>query len=170
MPTKSFFLPLLSCIMLSSCEAPLVQQPGTVLAHTVWVPRTIAWVRPHPEDAELSRIQYADFPLLCFRDQGKFMQISSYHSLGNGDTIIVATEPGFRVDSGRYRLVALNRVVVTSQPVYQSINFVPLSKKTRLDTLSLTGQSLWYEGIEYRPCTKLSGQSIDSFWAFTRLK
>lgn len=169
MLAKCFFLPLLSCVTLSSCEAPPVQQAGTALANTVWVPRTIAWVRPHPEDAELSGIQYADFPLLCFRDQGKFMRVSSYHSLGDGDTIIVATEPGFRVDSGRYRM-GPNRAVVTSKPVYQSIAFAPLSKKARTDTLSLTGQTLWYKGIEYRPCTKLSGQSIDSFWAFTHLK
>jgi hypothetical protein len=60
--------------------------------------------------------------------------------------------------------------VVTSKPVYQSIAFAPLSNKARTDTLSLTGQTLCYEGIEYRPCTKLSGQSIDSFWAFTHLK
>ena len=169
MLAKCFFWPLLSCVTLSSCEAPPGQQAGTALANTVWVPRAVAWVRPHPDDAELGSIQYADFSLLCFRGQGKFMRVSSYHSLGDGDTIIVATEPGFRVDSGRYRM-GPNRVVVTSKPEYQSINFVPLGKKARTDTLSLSGQTLWYEGIEYRPCTKLSGRSIDLFWAFTRLK
>ena len=133
------------------------------------MPRAVAWVRPYPDDAELGGIQYADFSLLCFWGQGKFMRVSSYHSLGDGDTIIVATEPDFRIDSSRYR-IRPNRVVVTSKPVYQSINFVPLGKKARTDTLSLSGQTLWYEGIEYCPCTKLSGRSIDSFWAFTRLK
>ena len=169
MLAKYSFLTLLSYVTLSSWESSSVQQAGITLANTVWVPRAIAWVRPFPLDAEMQEIQYADFSLLCFRARGQFMRVSSYHSLGPGDTIIVATEPGFRVDFGRYRIEP-NQVVVTSKSVYQSINFVPLGKKARTDTLSLTGRTLWYKGIEYRPCTKLSGRSINSFWAFTRLK
>lgn len=146
------------------------KQPPLALANTVWVPRTIAWVQPFPHDAEMSGIQYADFSLLCFRDQGQFMRVSSYHSRGDNDTIIVATEPGIKVDFGRYR-VEPTRVLVLSKTRYRTINFTPSVKdKARTDTLSFRGQHLVYKGIEYRPYTKLSGQSIRSFWAHNHTK
>jgi hypothetical protein len=165
MLAKRFFLAVLSGGVVGGCDAPSVQQaaPASGLANTVWVPRTIAWVRPHPHDAELSGIQYADFTLLSFRAQDRCLLISAYHSLGDGDTIIVATESA-RVDSGRYRL-APRRVVVRSHNL--SHDFSPVGEKyeARIDTLSFTGRTLVYQGVAYRPYTKLAGQSIDSFWA-----
>jgi hypothetical protein len=164
MLAKRFFLAMLSCGV-GSCDAPSVQKAATAsgLANTVWVPRTIAWVRPHPNDAELSGIQYADFTLLSFRSQGRCLLISAYHSLGDSDTIIVATESA-RVDSGRYRL-APQRVVVRSLNLFHDFTPVGEQYKARIDTLSFNGRSLVYQGVEYRPYTKLAGQSIDSFWA-----
>lgn len=170
MPPKYLLLAVLSASIGSSYATWFGEQPTLALVNTVWVPRTIAWVQPFPQDAERSGIQYADFPLLCFREQGQFMRISSYHPRGDNDTIIVATEPGIKVDFGRYR-VEPNRVVVLSKTGYRTINFTPSVKdKARTDTLSFSGQYLVYKGVEYRPYTKLSGQSIHSFWAYNHAK
>ena len=152
-------------------DAPPVQQPKRTLANTVWVPRTIAWQRPFPHDAELRRIQYAAFTLLSFQAQGRCLLISSYHSRGAGDTIIVATEPGIRLDSGHYRIEP-QQDVITSNNVYRTLTSTRASqqKDARTDTLSFKGQALLYKGLEYRPYTKLSGRSVDSFWASVRAK
>ena len=155
--------------IISSCGTPSVQQPEQALANTVWVPRSIAWVRPHPGDAELGHIQYAAFTLLAFRAQGQCLLISSTHSLGEGDTIIIATEPGVRLDSGRYRIEP-NQLVLTSKNL--SHTFTPPNPgklyDARTDTLPFTGNTLVYKGIAYRPYTKLAGRSIHSFWAVFR--
>jgi hypothetical protein len=165
MQSNYLLLAVLSASIGSSNAAWFGEQPPRALANTVWVPRTIAWVQPFPHDAEMSGIQYADFPLLCFRDQGQFMRVSSTHSRGDNDTILVATEPGIRVDFGRYQ-VEPTRIVVTSKVGYRTINFTPsLPDKARTDTLLLTGHYLVYQGVAYRPYTKLAGQSIPSFWA-----
>jgi hypothetical protein len=170
MQPKSLLLAVLSASIGSSNVAWFGEQPPRALANTVWVPRTIAWVQPFPHDAEMSGIQYADFPLLCFRDQGQFMRVSSYHSRGDNDTIIVATEPGIKVDFGRYR-VEPTQVVVLSKTMCRTVSFTPSVKdKARTDTLSFKGQHLVYKSIEYRPYTKLSGQSIHSFWAHKHTK
>jgi hypothetical protein len=156
---------LLAVLAGTSYAAFSAQPPKLALANTVWVPCTITWVQPFPHDAEMSGIQYTDFPLLCFRGQGQFMRVSSTHSRGDNDTIIVATEPGIRVDFGRYQ-VEPTRIVVTSKVGYRTINFTPsLPDKARTDTLLLTGHYLVYKGVAYRPYTKLAGQSIPSFWA-----
>ncbi|RZK27955.1 MAG: hypothetical protein EOO63_12300 [Hymenobacter sp.] len=99
------------------------------------------------------------------------MLVSSSHSLGDNDTIIVTTEPGVRVAFGRYR-VAPNRLVVASKTVYRTIDFQLIRgpDRPRTDTLTFTGQRLGYQGVEYRPYTKLSDQSIRSFWAHTPLQ
>ncbi|MFD2720071.1 hypothetical protein ACFST9_15210 [Hymenobacter monticola] len=157
-----YFLPVLSCVLLSGCEAPPAARAELALANTVWVPHTITWVRPHPNDAELSSIQYAHFTLLSFRPQGRCLLISDYHSLGDADTIIVSTESP-SVDSGHYRLEPY-RVVVRSKNL--SHYFTPPGERYEActDTLSITGRTLVFRGVEYRPYTKLAGQSIDSFW------
>jgi hypothetical protein len=171
MPTKYLLLAVLLGST-NSREAALSVAPLKLsLANTVWVPRTIAWVQPFPQDVEMSGIQYADFSLLCFRSQGQFMQVSSYHSRGTHDTIIVATEPGVSVAFGHYH-VASNRLVVTSKTGYRTIDFRPTGMKDQVhtDTLTLSGQRLVYQGVEYRPYTKLAGQRITSFWAHAPLK
>ncbi|WP_457072081.1 hypothetical protein [Hymenobacter sp. UYAg731] len=156
---------LLLGAVVSSCDAPPVQQSEHALANTVWVPRTIAGECPYPHDAELNGIQYASFTLFAFRARGRCLLVSPTHSLGDKDTILVATEPGVRVDSGRYR-VALNLVIIMTQN--QSRTITPPHPGTlydgRTDTLSLTLPTLVYQGIEYRPYTKLAGQSMNSFW------
>jgi hypothetical protein len=166
-----YFLPtLLSATVGRSSVTWLGEPPPATLINTVWVPRTIAWVQPFPHDVEMSGIQYADFPLLCFRAQGQFMRISSYHSRGDNDTIIVATEPGIKVDFGRYQ-VDPTRLVVLSKTGYRTINFTPSVKdKERTDTLLFRGPYLVYQGVEYRPHTKFSGQNIPSFWAYNHAK
>ncbi|MDO7851448.1 hypothetical protein [Hymenobacter convexus] len=171
MLAKRFFLVALSVGVVSCSHAPPVEQPKPALANTIWAPRTIAWVRPFPHDAELKGIQYADFPLLCFRSHGNFLRVSSYHSRGENDTIIVATEPSVRVDSGRY-YVGPSRVVVISKTVYRTFKLMPADNMSRVrtDTISWSGRRLVYEGVEYCPYTKLSGRSMDSFWALTRSK
>ncbi|HEX8328649.1 MAG TPA: hypothetical protein VF629_13990 [Hymenobacter sp.] len=161
-----FLLAVLSGGIASSCDAPPLQQAEPVLANTVWVPRVIAWERPHPHDAELSGIRYASFTLLAFRARGRRLLVSSIHSRGDQDTILAATEPGVQVDSGRYR-VAANRVIITSKNLTHT--FTPPHPGTlydeRTDTLSFAGGTLRYKGIAYRPYTKLAGQRIASFWA-----
>jgi hypothetical protein len=134
------------------------------LVNTVWVPRT--WQSPLPYDAELGRIRYADFTLLSFRAQGKCLLLSSYHSLGNGDTIFVATEPGYTLDSGRYQ-VEPAQVLLTTKNFYHTFTppVVGNQYEERTDTLAFTGTYLVYEGTEYQPYTKLAGQRISSFWA-----
>jgi hypothetical protein len=171
MPTNYLLLAVLLGSSSSRDATWFLPPPQLALANTAWLPRTISWVRPFPHDAELRGIQYAAFPLLCFRDQGQFMLVSSSHSLGDNDTIIVATEPGVRVAFGRYR-VAPKRLVVTSKTVYRTIDFrlVRGPDRPRTDTLTFTGQRLVYQGVEYRPYTELPGQSIRSFWAHTPLQ
>lgn len=170
MQPKYLLLTVLAASSGSSNAAWPGEQPLLALASTVWVPRTITWVQPFPHDAEMRGIQYADFPLLCFRDQGQFMRVASYHSRGDNDTIIVATEPGIKVDFGRYR-VERTRVIILSKTMYRTINFTPsIKNEARTDTLSVRGHYLVYKGIAYRPYTKLSGQSISSFWAHNHTK
>jgi hypothetical protein len=166
MPTKYLLLAVLLGSTSSRYAALSIAPPTLVLANTVWVPRTIVWEQPFPQDAEMSGIQYAAFSLLCFRSQHQFMQVSSYHSRGRNDTILVATEPGVSVAFGRYR-VAPNRLVVTAKIGYRTIDFRPTGRQDQVhtDTLSLTGSRLVYQGVEYRPYTKLAGQRIASFWA-----
>jgi hypothetical protein len=167
MPTKYLLLAVLLGST-SSRDAALSGAPSKlVLANTVWVPRTIAWEQPFPQDAEMSGIQYADFSLLCFCSQNQFMRVSSYHSRGRNDTIHVATEPGVSVAFGHYR-VASNQLVVTSKISYRTIDFRPAGSRqdhVHTDTLLVSGQRLVYQGVEYRPYTKLAGQRLASFWA-----
>ena len=166
MPTKYRLLALLIGSTSSRDAALSIAPPKLELANTVWVPRTIVWEQPFPQDAEMSGIQYADFSLLCFRSQQQFMRVSSYHTRGRNDTILVATEPGVSVAFGRY-YVEPNRLVVTSKISYRTIDFRSAGMKDQVhtDTLLLIGQRLVYQGIEYRPYTKLAGQRIASFWA-----
>jgi hypothetical protein len=166
MPTKYLLLNVLLGSTSSRDAALSVAPSKPVLANTVWVPRTIAWEQPFPQDAEMSGIQYADFSLLCFRSQNQFMRVSSYHSRGRNDTIFVATEPGVSVAFGGYRVVS-NRLLVTSKISYRTIDFRPGGSQDQVhtDTLLLTGQRLLYKGVEYRPYTKLAGQRLSSFWA-----
>jgi hypothetical protein len=168
MPTKYLLLAVLVGSASSRDEALSVAPSKLVLANTVWVPRTIAWEQPFPHDAEMSGIQYADFSLLCFGSQNQFMRVSSYHSRGRNDTIHVATEPGVSVAFGHYR-VAPNRLVVTAKIGYRTIDFRPAGSRqdhVHTDTLPVSGQRLVYQGVEYRPYTKLAGQRIASFWAY----
>jgi hypothetical protein len=155
----------------SSSTPPLSLPPLPALVNTVWVPRSINWVQPFPRDVELRGIEYADFALLCFRTQGQFMRVSSYHSRGDYDTILVATEPGVRVDYGHYRISA-NRLIVTAKTGYRTIDFRPAGQldQPRTDTLCFRGRYLLYRGVEYRPTTKLAGQRLRSFWAHTPAK
>jgi hypothetical protein len=165
MLVKYVLLAVFLAVIVSSCDSSPRQKPKESLIDTVWVPRAIAWVRPHPQDAELGGIQYADFTLLSFRAQGKCLLISSTHSLGDGDTVIVATEPGIRVDSGHYQ-VAPSRVIITTKNASRTFRPPTTDRRddVRTDTLPVTGASLWYKGIEYCPYTKLGGQRVDSFW------
>jgi hypothetical protein len=169
MPTNYLLLAVLVGNTSSRGAALLPAPPKLVLANTVWVPHTIAWEQPFPQDAEMSGIQYADFSLLCFRGQNQFMRVSSYHSRGHNDTIFVATEPGVNVAFGRYR-VEPTRLVVTSKIGYRTIAFRPAGSRqdqVHTDTLTVSGQRLVYQGIEYQPYTKLAGRRIASFWAYS---
>lgn len=166
MPTKYLLLTVLVGSTSSKYAALSVAPSKLVLANTVWVPRTIAWEQPFPQDAEMSGIQYADFSLLCFRSQNQFMRVSSYHSRGRNDTIIVATEPGVIVAFGHYRVVP-NRLLVTSKISYRTIDFRSGGSQDQVhtDTLLVAGQRLLYQGVAYRPYIKLAGQRLASFWA-----
>ena len=167
---KYFLLTLLSATVGRSSVTWLGEPRPATLINTVWVPRTIAWVQPFAHDVELSGIQYAAFPLLCFRAQGQFMRISSYHSRGDNDTIIVATEPGIKVDFGRYQ-VDPTRLVVLSKTGYRTLTFTPaVEDKERTDILLFRDPYLVYQGVEYRLHTKFSGQNIPSFWAHNHAK
>jgi hypothetical protein len=148
--------------------SPLAVSPASMpeLAGSVWVPQTIHWERPLPHDPELRHIRYASFPVLSFRSPGQCLVIHSTHSLGKANRILVATEPGFRVDSGAYRQTPRS-LVLTTRTAYALMGKPenPLPGPPRTDTLRRQGPHIWFRGVKYQRCTQLGGRSMDSFWA-----
>ena len=134
------------------------------LSGSMWVPKHISWTRPLPNDEELGEINYSSFDVVVFKKQGQALIVTSTNSLGEGDTISMATEPGVRIRAGNYTLKS-EVIMFNCQKQVYTLRMIGQSKNPcEASEMTLKGNSMFYNKTEYVKYSKFNGEPFYYFW------
>ncbi|MET0637060.1 MAG: hypothetical protein ABWZ25_13605 [Chitinophagaceae bacterium] len=128
-----------------------------------WVPVNIEWKSAVMGDPELDKIKYSSFYTFSFKDS-EFILIGSTNAPNGGDSIILASEPGYTLFSGSWEMQD-SLVLTKFEKVYSFLD-LPDDRlfRERRDTFVVRGDRLLFNNETYKPFNKFDTSILNSFW------
>ena len=133
-------------------------------ADSIWVPKYISWVSPLPNDEELGEVKYSSFDVIIFKKTNQALIVTSTNSLGELDTISMATEPGLRLRLGDYYCNDKEVIFDCQKQIYTFKMPGRTDKPCEIPKMTWDGNSLFYNGREYIKYSKFNGEPFSCFW------
>lgn len=128
-----------------------------------WVPVKIEWKSAVEGDPELEKIKYSSFYTLSFRNS-EFILIGSTNAPANGDSLMLASEPGYTLFYGKWKMQD-SLVVAEYKKVYGFLNLPrDTTSAKRIDTLILKNDLLVFDNETYKQHTNIDTSTLNNLW------
>jgi hypothetical protein len=132
-----------------------------------WIPANIEWKSAMDGDPELEKIKYSSFYTFSFT-KAEFIFVGSTNTLGDGDSLILASEPGYTLFYGKWKIQD-SIIIAEYKKVYSFLNLPgDTMLKERVDTFILRNGFLIFKDEMYKPYSKIDTNLINSFWMKAR--
>lgn len=152
---------LFALLSFYSCSDLKVKQERKLEGN--WVPVKIEWKSAVEGDPELGKIKYSSFYTFSFRGS-EFILVGSTNAPGSGDSLTLASEPGYTLFYGKLK-IRDSLVVAEYKKVYGFLNLPgDTMRKERTDTFVLRNDLLIFNSEAYKQYSKVDTNRINGFW------